>query len=298
MSAASNASDPSGQTRRFVDGAQRPRPLPDGGVALRQMTLRVDGSPGLESPLEAVRFVVVRKVVLTDTIIEVDLVPLRERIVHRPGQYVLITDPDFRVPPRSYSVANTARDDGSVRLLVTRVAGGATSGWIHERLQTGDTVLLSGPYGSFVDEPAWTGPVLHLAGGSGLAPILALVETELAAELRRHVDILFSARHPTDMYLRDVLRGWEKSYPTFEFRITLTRSAGQALRGRIPDVLPGLFPDLSGYLVFVAGSSGLVDACAAAAMACGAHRYRVRTEAFFTEPQPWRSPAASPLRHC
>jgi CDP-4-dehydro-6-deoxyglucose reductase len=127
-----------------------------------------------------------------------------------------------------------------------------------------------------------------------LAPILALVETQLAAETRRHVDVLFSARRPTDVYLRDAFRGWEKAYPTFQFRTTLTRSARQAPRARIPDVLPGLFPDLSGHLVFVAGSSGLVDACAAAAIACGALRYRVRTEAFFTEPQPWRSPAASP----
>ncbi len=277
-------------------GARLIEPRLDGRIAPPQRT-PLARPPRLEAPQEDVPFVVVRKVALTPTIVELDLAPLQECITHQAGQYVLIGDPDFRVPQRSYSVANSARADGAVRLLVTEVAGGETSSWIHGPLQAGDSVLLSGPYGTFVDEPSWTGPILHLAGGSGLAPILALVETQVAEQAPRQIDVLFSAAHPTDVYLRDVFRRWEKGNPTFRFHRTLTRSVGPPPRGRIPEVLPRLFPDLSGHLVFVAGSAGLVDACAAATIAGGGLHSRVRTEAFFTEPQPWHTPAAPTSHH-
>ncbi|MGH3226742.1 MAG: hypothetical protein ACRDPY_50040, partial [Streptosporangiaceae bacterium] len=69
-------------------------------------------------------------------------------------------------------------------LLVTRVPGGQLSSWVHDVLRPGGRVLLSGPYGSFVATPGEPGPVLLLAGGSGLAPVRALAEAALPSRSR------------------------------------------------------------------------------------------------------------------
>lgn len=81
----------------------------------------------------------------TPTIVEAWLSPLEEPIAFFPGQYVLLEDAEHRLAPRSYSIANAPRSDGVVSLLVTRVAGGQTSVWVHDRLAVGDQVSLSGP---------------------------------------------------------------------------------------------------------------------------------------------------------
>ncbi len=115
----------------------------------------------------------------TPTIVELELRPLGEILEYLPGEYVLLEDDLHELPPRSYSVANAPRPDGLISLLVTCVADGETSRWVHERLHVGETVRLSGPYGTFVDHPASTRSALFLAAGSGLAPIRALLEAEL-----------------------------------------------------------------------------------------------------------------------
>lgn len=94
----------------------------------------------------------------TPTIVELELRPLGMTLEYLPGEYVLLEDERREQPPRSYSIANAPRTDGTISLLVTRVPDGETSRWVHEQLHVGETVRLSGPYGTFVDHPACTGP--------------------------------------------------------------------------------------------------------------------------------------------
>lgn len=229
----------------------------------------------------------------TPTIVELDLAPLGQTLEYLPGQYVLLEDDRREVPPRSYSMANAPRPDGTISLLVTRVAGGETSRWAHERLRAGETVRISGPYGTFVDEPGATGPALFLAAGSGLAPIRALLEAELEAGARHSLTLIFSARTEADVIDRRRFEDWQGDHPRFRFIRTLTREAGPPPRGRVPALLRELCGELSGCDLFIAGAPGFVTACVAAADALGARRERIHTEVFFVEPQPWgaRRPA-------
>ena len=72
---------------------------------------------------------------------------------YRPGEYVLLEDSMRQIPPRSYSIANAPRPDGLISLLITRVAAGTTSVWVHDQLRRGDEVTVTGPYGTFVADP-------------------------------------------------------------------------------------------------------------------------------------------------
>lgn len=244
---------------------------------------------------EDAEFTVAAKRQRTPVIAELLLRPDGEPLRYQPGQYVLLGDPDAELVVRSYSIANAPRRDGLISLLVTRVPGGQVSAWAHDVLRPGDRVLLSGPYGSFTAAPGEPGPVLYLAGGSGLAPVRALAQAALRDRTRPPVVLFFSARTQQDLIDDERFRSWQDRHPQFRYLRTLTRADGPPPTGRIPVILGDWFPGLSGWRVYIAGAPGFVTACAAAARACGARPSRVYTEEFFTEPRPWGAaqPAAA-----
>ena len=244
---------------------------------------------------EDAEFTVAAKCQRTPVITELLLRPAGLSLRYQPGQYVLLGDPDAELVVRSYSIANAPRRDGLISLLVTRVPGGQLSSWVHDVLRPGDQVLVSGPYGSFAAAPGEPAPVLLLAGGSGLAPVRALAEAALRNRTHAPVVLFFSARTPRDLIDDERFRSWQRRQCGFRYLRTLTRADGPPPAGRIPVILSGWFPDLSGWRVYIAGAPGFVAACAAAARACRARPGRVHTEEFFTEPRPWGAarPAAA-----
>lgn len=244
---------------------------------------------GFREPFEVVE---VRH--LTPTILELWLAPDGGALQYLAGEYVLLEDWAGTVAPRSYSIANAPRADGLISLLVTRVPGGATSGWAHSRLEVGERVAVSGPYGTFVENPTCTDPAVYLAAGSGLAPIQALAEAAIAAARRPSLRLIFSARAEADVIGRERFRSWQADHSGFSFLRTLTREHGPPPRGRIPALLPYLYDTLAGHDVFIAGAPGFVSACAAAVDALGAPRARVHTELFFADPAPWTGQPPEP----
>jgi CDP-4-dehydro-6-deoxyglucose reductase, E3 len=219
----------------------------------------------------------------TQTILEVWLRPLAGALDYVPGQYLLLADTAYTLPPHSYSIANAPRTDRLLSLLVTRVPDGQGSTWIHECLRVGDDVSVSGAYGTFGDGPASNRPALFLAAGSGLAPIRALIEGALLAGTHQSLTLVFSAPTEAEVLDSDRFAAWQALHPRFHFIRTLTRASGVPPRGRIPAVLPDLCAELGRHEIFIAGAPGFVSSCAVAAEALGAVRARVHTEAFFVE---------------
>lgn len=244
----------------------------------------------LPVPFDDIEYRVVGRVLATPAIVDLRLQPLRAPIpMWRPGQYVQLGDIDHGVPIRSYSIGNAAREDGEVRLLVTRVPGGVMSAWAHDVLRAGTNVLLSGPYGMFAAGLAAneTDPVLCLAGGSGIAPMLALAEDAVRRRVPQPFSVLFSARTAADVIDEQRWRAWSRQYPHLRFDRTLTRQAGEPPTGRIPGILHQVHPDLTRCQVCIAGDPAFVRDCARTARALGAPPGCLHTEEFFAEPQPW-----------
>lgn len=251
-----------------------------------------DAQPKLFPPREDVLFVVTDRIQRTPRITELRLRPLGKPLRYWPGQYVMLGDAAAGVPPRCYSIANAPRPDGEIVLQVTRVDGGPTSSWIHDSLTFGSQVKLSGPYGTFIGDPSVESPVLCMAAGSGLAPILALTDAALRRGYRPPVTLLFSARTEADVYERGLLSFWQARYRNFRVQTTLTGEERPGfLHGRIPAVLPGLFPDLSAHSVFVAGSPAFVEDCVSAARALGAKDELIHSEGYVSQSIPQSPPA-------
>lgn len=235
---------------------------------------------------------------ITPAIRELWLTPCDRRLAYQAGQYVLLSDTAHRLPQRSYSLASAPRVDGQVSLLVTRFPEGPTSGWVHDILQPDDEVALDGPYGTFVLDDNYDGPVLLLAAGSGLAPIRALAEALLADNPARKVTLFFSVRAAADTINGAHFEHWTRAHPGFRYLLTRTRDPAAPLHRRIPQLLADTLGDLRGWDVFVAGPSAFVSSCAAAVRALGVAATAVHTEEFFADPQPWtetppRAPTSS-----
>ncbi len=246
-----------------------------------------DAKPKLFPPREDALFVVTDKRTIAERVVELRLRPVGQPIRYWPGQYVTVGNPRADIPPRAYSISNAPRPDGELVLQVARADGGVTSNWIHDQLGIGESVKLSGAYGTFIGDPSVDTPVLCLAAGTGLAPILALTEAALRRGFRKPVTLVFSARSAADVYSQGLMAWWRTKHRAFDYKVTLTRAEQDGyLAGRIDAVLPGLFPDLSKHTIFAAGSPAFVDTCVATVKALGAKPELIHTEGFFAQQQP------------
>lgn len=243
-----------------------------------------DARPKLFPPVENLLCVVIDKRAVADRVVEVRLRPVGQSLRYWPGQYVTIGDPKGGVPLRAYSIANAPSSDAELVLQVARAEGGVTSTWIHDRLAVGALVKINGAYGTFIGDPSMDTPVLCLAAGTGLAPILALTEAALRRGYRRPVTLVVSARTRADLYGLGLMTWWRTKHRNFDYKITLTRETADGfLSGRVDAVLPKLFPDLSKHVVFAAGSPDFVTTCVQAATSLGVDPAQIHSEGFFQQ---------------
>jgi CDP-4-dehydro-6-deoxyglucose reductase len=213
--------------------------------------------------------------------------PPAVRFRFRAGMHVELKTPGV-AKPRTYSIAcapdgDGLPSDGLLEFYVARHEGGKASCWLHEALRPGAPLELHGPYGSFHLPEDAAGPVLCLAGGSGLAPILSIVRRALATGRAQPMQVVLSVRDRSEVFALDALHALARRHANFSYRVTLTRAQDAApdwRLGRVPDWLGAELPDLSEWHVLAAGPPGFVDACVAAARALGALPERILTDSF------------------
>lgn len=250
-----------------------------------------DAQPKLFPPREGLLYVVVDRIERTRRIVELRLRPLGAPMRYWPGQHITLGGNAPGVPRRSYSIANAPRPDGELTLLVSHIPDGLTSSWIHESVCPGTELKINGPYGTFIGDPSVETPVLCIAAGSGLAPILSLTEAAMRRGFPYPVTLLFSARTDEDVFDEGLMAWWARRHRRFEFTRTLTREGGDGPTGRITKILPGLFPDLAGHTVFIAGSPDFVEDVKAVALDLGGQEALIHTEGYYPAMEPEYPPA-------
>lgn len=167
------------------------------------------------------------------------------------GQYLSLEVPG--APQRNYSIASRP-DEELVELHVRAVPGGLTSGLIHASLATGDKVRIEGPAGSAYLREAHAGPIVALAGGSGLAPIKSIVEAALHAGMEQPIHVYFGARAERDLYLVEHFRALARQFRNLAFVPVLSQAASDGWRsGFVSDAVAQDHHDLTGAKAYVAG---------------------------------------------
>jgi ferredoxin-NADP reductase len=206
---------------------------------------------------------------------------------HRAGQHVdvRLTAEDGYQAQRSYSIAS-APEDGRLALVVERLEDGEVSPYLTNELRVGDRLELRGPIGGwFTWEAKEGGPLLLVAGGSGIAPLMAMIRHRAAAQSDAPTRLLYSSRSREDTIYAGELDRLAAENGALEVFHTLTRSQPSGWTGysrRIDkEMLEEVaWPSEQRPLAFVCGPTPLVETVATALVELGHDPGRVKTERF------------------
>jgi ferredoxin-NADP reductase len=212
---------------------------------------------------------------------------------HRPGQHVdvRLTAEDGYQAQRSYSIGSPP-EDSRVALTVERLEDGEVSPYLCDELRVGDQLELRGPIGGyFVWETRTGGPLLLIAGGSGIVPLMAMLRHRaiVLADANARADVparlLYSSRRWDDVIYRDDLARLAANDRSLEVAHTITREpppGWDGYRRRIDRAMLGEFswPSADRPHIFVCGPTPLVESVATTLVELGHGPALVRTERF------------------
>ena len=207
---------------------------------------------------------------------------------HLAGQHVdvRLTAPDGYQAERSYSIASAPEDGDQVALTVERIEDGEVSPYLDDELAEGDQLELRGPIGGyFVWSTDMGGPLLLVAGGSGICPLMAMLRHRAARQSHVPTRLLYSSRSLDDVIYRKELDSLAGRADGLEVFHTLTRSQPAGWSGysrRIDrDMLAEVaFAPAQDPLCMVCGPTPLVEAVATTLVELGHAPERVKTERF------------------
>jgi ferredoxin-NADP reductase len=228
---------------------------------------------------------------------------------HQPGQHVTVrlTAGDGYSTQRDYSIASApypAGDAGAERLEITvqRLEDGEVSPYLTEIAEPGDQLELRGPIGGWFTWPqADPRPLLLLAGGSGVVPLMSMIRTHTQVKSQAPLRLIYSARTPADVIYADEL---SERVRVSSLAVTYLYTRGNpaappapkpplaqgAVLLRAPEVHTGrlnpsvlaeaAFPPSWNPLIFICGPSGFVEAASALLIAAGHPPFTIKTERF------------------
>jgi ferredoxin-NADP reductase len=207
---------------------------------------------------------------------------------HRAGQHydVRLTAADGYQAERSYSIASEPERQGVIELTVERIEDGEVSPYLHDMLRAGDQIEVRGPIGGYF---AWDvslgGPLLLVAGGSGIVPLMAMIRHRAAQKSTVPTRLLYSSRSPDDLIYGAELGRLSKTGDGLNVAYSFTRSqpAGwSGYRRRIDrEMLSEVSRDLAKQVrVFVCGPTLLVEVVADQLLSLSIPSAQIKTERF------------------
>lgn len=206
--------------------------------------------------------------------------PEGQRLAYVAGQYLefLLRDGTRR----AYSIANPPHDDALLELHVRRVPGGRFSDEVFERLEERSILRIQGPLGTFVLRENSARPILMVAGGTGFAPLKAMLEHAFQRGLKRSIRLYWGVRARRDFYLPELPARWAETHPNFSWVPVLSRPDAD-WRGRTGWVHRAVLedhPSLADHDCYLSGPPPMVEAGRAAFEAAGASLEHLFSDAF------------------
>lgn len=200
---------------------------------------------------------------LAPDVMRLDLkLPASERLQFLAGQYVDILLKGGR--RRSFSMANPPHADECLELHVRHVPGGHFTSHVFGAMKERDILRLEGPHGDFHLREGGARPIILLAGGTGFAPVKAIVEQAFHQEMGRPMTLYWGARDRAGLYLHALAESWAARHAGFRYIPVLSEPkpddgwAGRS--GLVHRAVMDDFPDLSGHQVYACGAPAMIEA--------------------------------------
>jgi len=200
-----------------------------------------------------------------------------------PGQYAQLQFTPEHVRP--YSMAGMP-SDGTLEFHVRVVPGGRVSAFIANELKVGDAVRVSGPLGTAYLRRKHEGPMLFVAGGTGLAPILSILRSAVADGMPNPIHLYFGVRSARDIYGLDWLADLQRRHPALKLHIVVTSGGDprEHRRGVVTEAIEQDLGSLTDWRAYLCGSPPMVEATTMLARHKGIDPARVYADAFYTQP--------------
>lgn len=192
---------------------------------------------------------------------------------------------------RDYSMGNTP-DERLLEFHIRHVSGGGASEYVARALAVGEEVRVEGPFGTSWLREAHRGPIVALAGGSGLAPIKSMVEHALNLGMKQDIHLYFGVRSERDLYLEEHFESLHEIHSNLKFIPVLSdadadpkeksEAAGRRI-GFVHAAVAADFAELDGCKAYLAGPPPMVEAATTMLLDRGARREDIHADAFYTE---------------
>jgi propane monooxygenase reductase subunit len=201
-----------------------------------------------------------------------------------PGQYM-----DIAVPGtdevRSFSMANTSSREGMLEFVIKMYPDGLFSHFLDTRLQPGDRLELTGPFGVFTLREG-DADLVFIGGGAGMAPILSLLRSMAERGISRKATFFYGARGQRDLCFEEELHAIAGKLPNFTYVPALSDEDWEGEKGLITDVVKRLTGSLAGAHAYVCGPPPMVEAAIPLLESLGVEDKRVYYDKFTTTGEP------------
>ena len=188
--------------------------------------------------------------------------PSTERLQFLAGQYI-----DFLLMDgkrRSFSLATPPQRDELLELHIRHVPNGFFTDQLFTTYKGREILRMEGPLGAFYLREDSDKPIIFVAGGTGFAPIKAMIEHALYSHVDRPMVLYWGARAKRDLYLPDLPGTWQQENAGFTYIPVLSEplpdDAWPGRTGFVHAAVMADFPDLSGYQVYACGAPAMIDA--------------------------------------
>lgn len=215
------------------------------------------------------------------------------------GKYVNLHLPDIEMP-RAFSLANAPSQTRTIELNVRLVPGGEATTYIHEQLQVGDKLRVSGPYGRFFVRKSAPENMVFFAGGTGLSSPKSMILDLLESGDERHITLFYGQRHRAELYYHELFQELADKHANFTYVPALSEPKEDddwdGATGFITDVatehMGGKF---SGHKAYLCGPPPMIDACLTTLMRGRLFERDIYMEKFITAADAAQESRKSPL---
>lgn len=206
--------------------------------------------------------------------------PEGQRLQFMAGQYLDIILADGR--RRAFSIANAPHDDEFIELHIRHVPGGEFTNFVFSEMREKAILRIQAPMGSFILREESDRPMIFVAGGTGFAPIKAIIEHAFYIGDIRPIHLYWGARSKRDLYMEALPRSWENEHGNFSYAPVLSEpdSDWPGRTGWVHEAVLEDNPDMSGFDVYMAGPPVMVKAGRDAFAAAGLGRDRMFYDSF------------------